>query len=92
MVVHGLLRQEEPLGDVGIAKTLRDQLQHLGLALGELKCVLPGGLPGTARQATGAQLTEPSRRHRRRCSCAQPLELGERVAKAGLVAIACASD
>ena len=59
MVVHGLGRDHEALGDVGVAQALGKQRQHLELARGQT-CRI-GARPGTrtSRQVPHAAVAQP---------------------------------
>src|SRR5450759_5045955 len=58
VVPDSLLRQVQPRGDVGVAQTRVEQVEHLELAVGEPADVRARGSPGTARhlRPDGAQL------------------------------------
>ena len=61
MVVDGTLRDDEPLGDVGIAHALLEERQHLELSPRQPGGILARPLPGTGPQAALPELAQASR-------------------------------
>src|SRR4030095_9237961 len=69
VIAHGLLADAEPVGDLTVVEAARDEGEHFGLAVGELR---KGGgqAPGTAGIVAGGE---------------ERLDLGQKLIKAGLV-------
>src|SRR6476469_10040099 len=61
MRLHGLLRQEEPLADLAVHEAVRDELEHLDLALCRL--LLERTSRRLQRDHLPADETAPTRRH-----------------------------
>ena len=62
MMLDGLRRGREPLGDLGVAQSFGQQQQDLELARGEASGVRLGGGTGTTRQPTDTGGAQPPAR------------------------------
>ena len=51
-------REEEPLGDLAVAKARGEELEHLELACGQARGIVAGRLARASRQPADAQLTQ----------------------------------
>ena len=60
------LGHDKPRGDLRVAQTLGQQLDHFALASGETRGVLAGASTRSSGQASCAALSEPPRDDRRR--------------------------
>ena len=56
MVVDCALRQEQPFGDLGVAKAFCDEREDLALASRQPSGIRAGGGPGAAADVADAQL------------------------------------
>ena len=84
VVVDGPLRDHEPFGNLGIAKTLRDELQNLELSYREIRRIRSRRLSPPARDRC-AQLAQAARHDGRERPCPKSPALGERLQQRALV-------
>ena len=78
MVINGVLGEDEPLGDLGVPESLRDEREHLELTCGEVGRILPRRRPRPSRQPACAALPQPAGDDGRRGAGPELLQLVER--------------
>ena len=85
MVVDRSPREEEAFRDLRVAHALRDEREHLLLAVRERSGVSGGRGSRTPGNGPGAELAQPSRHEARERPGLEALELRQRLAERGLV-------
>src|SRR6202022_305788 len=78
VVVDSFRREEQAVGDVTIAESLRHQAQDFGLTLGEFVGMRSGRVARASRDVMRAKRAQASSHERGRRSGAQALELLQR--------------